>query len=334
MANNVQPVEKDTPTPVEAADKAAPTPANDDAAAKAQTEEVAHVAARQPEKEKPEDFSMMSSEKLRKLRESFEKAMQPMQDQIRELNNQISAAEHREHQEKCDAQLRELVPGDDNTILNKHKFIFLINNSSEGGGHEEGSFLRSAVGAAWTTANRLGYANVDRKTVSATFWGVYGDLRLDPRFDGRDYSDEGKPNHKFLTPAKKILDTCTPDSVDGKKQNYIVLCEGAVEDNIDHSVAVLQAAARLNPKATFDFIVCNAAETAMDKLVQKFTATEDGKNANLIKVAKPEEIAPAVMAALKARMEDKVYTPPAPPVPVQQKAETANKPVTAPSFRM
>ncbi len=330
MANDVKPVEKDTPAPVEAAEEAATTAANDDTAEKAKTEESAPVAAPQPEEEKPEDFSMMSSDKLRKLRESFEKAMEPMQNQIRELNNQISAAEHREYMEKCDAELRQLVPGDNNTILNKHKFIFLINNSSEGGGHEFGSFLRSAVGAAWTTANRLGYANVDRKTVSATFWGIYGDLRLDPRFEGKDYSVEGKPNHRFLAPAKKILDTCTPDNLEGKKQNYVIICEGAVEDNIDHSVAVLQAAARLNPEATFDFIVCNASETAMDKLVRKFSETEDGMNANLVKVAKPSEIAPAVMASLKARMEGSVYTPPAP----EAKTEAVNKPVAPRSFRM
>ncbi|MDE2336253.1 MAG: hypothetical protein KGL10_02970 [Alphaproteobacteria bacterium] len=280
--------------------------------------------------EKKEDYSTMPSGTLRSLRDSFVAALQPMQNKIEELDAQISAAEYREYQEKCAAAMHALVPGGDKALLDDRRIVFLINNSKEGTKDAKSTFLNNAVGAAFTTATRVAYAGADRKMVNASFWGIYGDLRLDPRFGGTDFNANDKELHNFLPAAKKVLDMSTPDIVAGKTQNFVVICEGTLADDIAPSVAILAAAARLNPAATFDFVVCNAAETAMDKLVQAFSETEDGKNVNLIKIAAPEEISAAVVAALKARMEGKVHTPPAPQLPVKQpEASAAEAPQAA-----
>ena len=159
-------------------------------------------------------------------------------------------------------------------------------------------------------------------TIAGRFWGgkVTRAMDLDIRFGAKGYNAEVATLRDFLPAAKEILNSNTPDTLTGTQKNYIIICDGSIVGDVAHSAAVLEAAAKFNPKATFDFVVCNAAETNIDALVKKWSETASGQKPNLIKVGAPKDITGAVLNALKARIAGEVYTAPA---PVAQTAPTS-----------
>ncbi len=312
MAENVALKE----TTAEITGKTSTPPAGNDAASSAEAAPQVPVA-------KKEDYSTMPSKQLRGLRDSFVTALQPLQNNIKELDRYIAASEARETAEKNAAALAELVPeGFDAAALGGHEFVFLINKSKEGGHDTSDCFLVSAVMAANHMRKLSRIADEKNANVTGQFWGDKGAFLIPVKLgEESSYKEALTVAHNFVPAAKTILESSTPDKAAGKETHYVIIGEGKIDDSEENSVAILAAAAGLDPAATFDFVACSAEETAMEKLVEKLGATAAAKSVRLVKVNTPADISSAVVGALRARLEKKEETPTLPANPVQEEKQ-------------
>ncbi len=253
-----------------------------------------------------------SLEELRTLRDEFTKAHATAQEKLAEVDKQIKAIELEEWKAKRAEALNQILPNGDKSTLKGHEISFLINNSKEGG-HGPESFLGASVAAAHRVHSLVVEANAGDASVAAKFWGgrYVEIMKLDTKFGANAYSTAVTSTKNLLPAAKEILTTNTPDTSGSKHKNYVIICDGSVEGDVAHSVAILEAAAKFNPKATFDFVVCNAGETNIDALVKSWGETASGQKPNLVKVSSPKEIHGAVLNVIKARLSGDAYTPPA-----------------------
>lgn len=246
------------------------------------------------------------SEKLRAARAAF--ALSAAKG-LADLDGAIADAERLERQQRLDAALREFMPGEDKAVLKGHDFDFLLNNTKSMG-HGPASPLGVAVAAAHKIYSTV--AGTEGISVAAHFWGGKVGALMEMRLNkGPGAYDTTPAEAKDLfSAAKELLAVSASDS----QKHYIIVCDGDIAGNIDHTGAVLEAAARINPKATFDFIVCSTTETTgVDTLVQRWSKVAATK-LNLVKVGTAEEITGAVMNVAKARLSGTAYKAPAPAV--------------------
>jgi len=258
------------------------------------------------------DSAPQSLPDLRKLREEFVKAQADTLKKLEEVDKQISVIERAQAEERRKAAVGQIVPNGDEAALGNREITFLINNTKEGG-HGPESQLGEAVIAAYRIYSLAKEAKAKDVSVGVTFWGgrFTDGMKLDTQFGSKAYNTNGaSKNWDFLPAAKKVLQDNTPDALTDKAKNYVVIGDGSVSGGIDNAVAILEAAAKFNPKATFDFVVVNAKDTEMDKLVNKWSEMASGQKPNIVKVGTPKEISGVVLKIIKARVSGDVYAAP------------------------
>ena len=250
---------------------------------------------------------------LRNVREQFVKTQAAAQQQLSDIDKQIAEAARVEADAQREAALKQIIPGNDKAVLKGHDILFMINNTKEAGRGPD-SLLGAAVAAAYKAHSLVVSAGVDDASVAAKFWGgaATSILKLNSKFGDKAYDGTPASARNFLAVAKEIMATNTPDQVTDRQKNYIIICDGAIAGDVAHSSAILESAAKFNPKATFDFVVCNAAATSIDALVQNWGVTASGQKPNLVKVGTPAEVTGAVLNIIKARLAGSVHTQPTP----------------------
>jgi hypothetical protein len=265
----------------------------------------------------PQPESKTTLQQLRSMRQEFaDNAKKSLAD----MDKMIADAEKAEAQQRLAADFSLFLPGDDKAVLKGHDFAFLINNTKGARGPE--SIIGATIGAAHKVKSTV--VGVDGVSVDAKFWGdkYVTQVHLDK---GPNAYDVHPAEAKDILPVLKalLLDNA-PDQASDAQKHYIIVCDGAITSDASAAGAILAAAAKFNPKATFDFVVCSSAtETAIDALVQK----SGDANANLVKVAAPAEINAAVMNIIKSRLSGTAYDAPAPKAaakPAQQSSPSAN----------
>jgi hypothetical protein len=265
-----------------------------------------------------EPSSKMTLPELRELRKYFTAEAAKVNDKIVGVDKLITTAEKAEHDAAREAALKVYAPDGDKTALDGHDFIFLINNTKEAG-HGPESLLGASTAAAHQFNATLASAGVRGTTVSTRFWGgkVMGnEMDLNSKFGAKAYNTNGqKDAHHFLPVAKTLMNASTPDNASGHAAHYIISGDGLLKEDPATLIPILEAAAALNPKATFDFVVCtNSSMTAMERLVSDWNA--HGIKANLVKVFAPSQMGDAVNKIIQKHLKPAKAAPvAAPPTP-------------------
>ncbi len=249
-----------------------------------------------------------SVEKLRTIRQEFAASANK---HLAELDSQIVEAEKLERQQRLDADFKLFMPGDDKAVLQNRDFTFLINNTKGAtkGEHGPGTLIGATVAAAHKVHATV--VGVDGVTVTAKFWGDKYLMPVHLEKGPNAYDVHPAEAKDFLTAAKQLLSDNTPDNLSDRQKHYIIVCDGAITGDPAAAASILEAAAKFNPKATFDFVVCSGTATGgIDDLVKKWSEIASGQKPNLVKVAAPAEINGAVMGIIRARLSGTAYVQP------------------------
>ena len=270
-----------------------------------------------PQPEKP------LSEQLRSIKDEYSDLAKRIKDSTSRLDKLIWDAETKERRVALDKTVDEFVPHN-YEALKGHDVTFLIAKSK---GMGEG--YNSPIGAAIEGAFKVYVAVSGHDTgVFTVLWDTSTkDLRMD--FDRMEKAREKTENTvKNLMPAvRDIMISNTPDKQRDRQKHYIIVCDGDVSDNIDHSVQMIEHAMQLNSKVTFDFI--NVGTGNLKDLAARVKAPAEAQKPGFYGVSKAEELNGTMMCVLAGRFTAKQEAPKVDTVQAEApKAETP-KPVPA-----
>lgn len=228
-----------------------------------------------------------------------------------EISKQIEAAETAERLQKLEADFKRFTPGDDKAILKGHDFEFLINRTRDmgagGGSAIAGTF--SAVRDIFMTVRTLEDKDM---TVSAKLWGEkLGSVReidLVETSQIASVSKGTKSDEKDFSKAAQELVLGNMKETSDRKKHYVIVCDGNVASNVDHLAPIIEAATKINPRITIDFVVCNTAAGNIEGLLNKWSEVSSVQKPNLVRVASAKEVAGTIMNVVKARIAGEVYT--------------------------
>lgn len=268
-----------------------------------------------PEK-KPASLS-----ELRELRTYFAAEAAKANEKVAGVDKLIAEAEQAEREAAREAALSVYLPEEGKGALNGHDFVFMANNTKEGGRGPD-SLLGAQVAAAHKLHTALCGMGITSATVKQQFWGgnsLGNTMDLNSRFGASAYNDSHSEAHKLLPAAKYILNACTPDQATDRATHYVLLGGGDIAEDVEVVANVLEAAAKLNPKATFDIVVCsNKSITGLENLAHALQS--HGVKAGLTKVFAPKQIDEAVAGLVKSRLKGD-----APPVATAAPRKAAKK---------
>lgn len=255
-----------------------------------------------------------SLEELRELRSYFAAEAAKASQKLHDVDQLIAEAEKAQQAAAREAAVKAYLPGDDKAVLNGHDFVFLVNNTKDAG-HGPESLLGASVAPAYNFRSTLASAGLSSTTVKTLFWGgktVGNSMDLDSKFGAAAYSTSGTVSHKILPLAKHILNASVPDKKTERPVHYVIMSDGTLDDDVATTASILDAASRMNPNATFDFIVCNArGATAVERLVNTWNDLGGAKKANAVRVYTPTQLDEAVKGVIKARLGGAVPAAPA-----------------------
>lgn len=255
---------------------------------------------------------------LKTLQAEFNEISREFADKAKLLAPQIAAAEAAARKDENLKLLKTFSPNGAVDFDGRDVTVYINRSADMGTGFAgfAGQAVRSLMGVRTATED------CTNSRITGNFWsaGTPNGIKIGDigSIDGLLSKPAAGTAKDILPVAKEILNNNTPDRAGDKPRHYIILLPATLSDDVVFARQLFDAAQNLNPKATFDYVVCGGVEADAYATAKKLCPTASPTR-DAIVVSKSDDIASVITSILKQRVETS---------PVAKKPEI--QPVTAP----
>lgn len=264
---------------------------------------------------------------MKEMSAEFRRLAQEFNGKADKMDAAIREAESQAFRHSLDRILAAIA---DNDSLNGREVIFLVNRSAEMGAGYQSFFGQAATAASTLNSAARGVVDVP---VSASAYGSGAPVRLKlDHVESLGAVINGTPASgalDLLPALKEMLAANTPDKTGGKPRHYVVIAPDRMTGGLDDAVGILEAAMKMNPGMTVDFLRCGpAAGGGLEDVMRLVSPVSPVQTPAIHAVETPACMAETISAVLKQRVASMPVPNPAPDGGAAQQPSPGAKPGT------